>query len=320
MKECLIHGKVPFPAHHETAEIPQPSEGALDLPPALVTPQLATVLQRGCHPIAAMGTTQLKAPLRQPLPQGVRITGFVVDHTLRLLARSPGAVARDGNRGQGRFQQGHFRRGRRVQEVSQRKTLAGDHHHPLRTLATCGLPNAGPPVFAGAKLPSAKVSAQSRWPWASSWARNTRHAVSHTPWASQSRRRRQQVLGDGTRAGKSGQRAPLRRPQRMPSTTGRFGIGFGPPPGEALRSGNNGAIVSHGASVSSEWSRAIGKTPFAVYSSGRVPPRQPPAARSYETASNHPVERTAHSAGSVLMRGSVPVGRRSPGALGSCTT
>src|SRR5262249_52083677 len=31
---------------------------------------------------------------------------------------------------------------------------------------------------------------------------------------------------------------------------------------------------------------------------------------------NHPVERTAHSAGSVLMRGSVPVGRRSPGALG----
>jgi hypothetical protein len=33
------------------------------------------------------------------------------------------------------------------------------------------------------------------------------------------------------------------------------------------------------------------------------------------SASNHPVERTAHSAGSVLRRGSVPVGRRSPGAL-----
>jgi hypothetical protein len=30
---------------------------------------------------------------------------------------------------------------------------------------------------------------------------------------------------------------------------------------------------------------------------------------------NHPVERTAHSAGLVLMHGSVPVGRRSPGAL-----
>jgi hypothetical protein len=30
---------------------------------------------------------------------------------------------------------------------------------------------------------------------------------------------------------------------------------------------------------------------------------------------NHPVERTAHSAGSVLMHSAVPVGRRSPGAL-----
>jgi hypothetical protein len=34
-------------------------------------------------------------------------------------------------------------------------------------------------------------------------------------------------------------------------------------------------------------------------------------------ASNNPVERTAHSAGSVLMRGSIPVGRRSLRALGS---
>jgi hypothetical protein len=32
---------------------------------------------------------------------------------------------------------------------------------------------------------------------------------------------------------------------------------------------------------------------------------------------NNPVERTAHSVGSVLIRGSVPVGRRSPGAFGA---
>jgi hypothetical protein len=30
---------------------------------------------------------------------------------------------------------------------------------------------------------------------------------------------------------------------------------------------------------------------------------------------NHPVERTAYSAGSVFVRGAVPVGRRSPAAL-----
>jgi len=33
-------------------------------------------------------------------------------------------------------------------------------------------------------------------------------------------------------------------------------------------------------------------------------------------APNNPVERTAHSVGSVFIRGSVPVGRRSPGAFG----
>jgi hypothetical protein len=38
------------------------------------------------------------------------------------------------------------------------------------------------------------------------------------------------------------------------------------------------------------------------------------------TAPNNPVERTAHSAGSVARRGFVPVGRRSPGALGDCVT
>jgi hypothetical protein len=165
--------------------------------------------------------------------------------------------------------------------------VAVDHHPPLRTLAPCGLPDAGPPVFAGAKRPSAKVAAQSSWPGASSWARNPRHTLSHTPWASQSRRRRPQVLGDGNRAGKSCHRAPLLRTQRRPAKTGRFGIGLGPPPGEALSSGHNGAILSHCASVSADCARAIGRTPFAAHYSGSIPPRQPPVVRGYETASRH---------------------------------
>jgi hypothetical protein len=286
MTECLVHGDVNFPAYEQAAEIAQPRERAFDFPPSPIAPQLAAVLQRGFHPMAAMGANQRDAPLRQALPQWIRVTGLVVDHTLRLLARPTGAMARHGNRLQGRFQPGHFRRGRRSQEVSQRNTWAVDHHPPLRTLAPFGLPDAGPPCFAGAKLPSAKVSAQSRWPWASSGARNPHHPLSHTPWASQSRRRRPQVLGDGNRAGKSCHRAPLLRTQRMPATTGRFGIGFGPPPGEALSSGHNGAILSHCASVSSDCARAIGRTPFAAHDSGSIPPRQPPVLRGYETASS----------------------------------
>jgi hypothetical protein len=52
----------------------------------------------------------------------------------------------------------------RVQEVSQRNTFSVDHHHPLRPFAPLGFPDAGPPFLAGAKLPSANVSAQSSWP------------------------------------------------------------------------------------------------------------------------------------------------------------
>jgi hypothetical protein len=41
-----------------------------------------------------------------------------------------------------------------VKVVSQRKTPAVDHHHPLRALAPLGLADRGAPFLAGAKLPS----------------------------------------------------------------------------------------------------------------------------------------------------------------------
>jgi hypothetical protein len=135
--------------------------------------------------------------------------------------------------------------------------VAVDHHHPLRAFAPLGFADAGPPFFAGAKLPSAKASDQSSWPWLSSWPRKARQALSQRSWSSQSRRRRQHVLGDGYCWGRSFQRAPLRSIHKMPSKQGRCGIGFGPPQGDALGSGKKGAIFSHCSSVSSEVSLAI---------------------------------------------------------------
>jgi hypothetical protein len=69
------------------------------------------------------------------------------------------------------------------------------------------------------------------------------------PWSSQSRKRRQQVLGEGYRSGKSFHRAPLRSTQRIPSKQGRLAIGLGPPNAEPLGNGNSGAINAHCASV-----------------------------------------------------------------------
>ena len=149
MTECLVYGDVNFPVYEQAAAIAQPRAGALDFPPSPLAPQLATVLPWGFHPMAAMGADQLHAPLRQSLPPWVRVPGLVVARTRRLLARPTGAVARDGNGVPGRLRQGHVRRGRRVQGGSHRHTLAVDHHHPLRTCATCGLSDAGPLVSPG---------------------------------------------------------------------------------------------------------------------------------------------------------------------------
>jgi len=101
--------------------------------------------------------------------------------------------------------------GRRVKLLSQRNTLAVDHHHPLRALAPLGFSDFRAPFFAGAKLPSRNDSLQSSCSrWFSS-ARNARQMVSQTPCSSQSRSRRQHVAGEGNSSGKSCQRAPLRK-------------------------------------------------------------------------------------------------------------
>jgi hypothetical protein len=217
-----------------------------------------------------MGTNQLHAAPGQPLPPRVRVTRFIIAEALGVLAWSPWAVAGDRHHLDGRLQQGHFGGGRRCQEVSQRHTLAVDHHHPLRPFAPLRVADAGPPFLAGAKLPSAKASAQSSWPWASSWATKARQALSHTSCSSQSRRRRQQVLGDGYCWGKSFHRAPVRNIHKMPSKQGRLGVGLGPPRGDGWGSGNKGAMCSHCALVSSESCRLIAVTPGEGNPSFRV--------------------------------------------------
>jgi hypothetical protein len=262
MKEALIHGDVSLPTRHEATEISEPGERAFDFPSALVGSQLAPVLQRRLYPVLSLGANQLDTTPGQALAQRIRVAGFIVDRPFGVLPWAPRTATGHGHRLQRRFQQCYFGRGRRCEEVSHRNTLAVDHHHPLRALAAFGLPDAGPPVFTGAKLPSANASDQSHWPWASGWAKKARQALRHTSCSSQSRRRRQQVLGDGKHSGRSGHRAPVRKIQRMPSKTGRFGMGFGPPRGEALSSDNKGAIFSHCASVSSDGFLAIGRDSF----------------------------------------------------------
>jgi hypothetical protein len=157
--------------------------------------------------------------------------------------------------------------------VSQRKTRAVDHHHPLRPLAPLGLAHGGAPFLAGAKLPSRNDSLQFICWRSLSSPRKVRQIFSQTSCSSQSRSLRQQVEGDGNSSGKSCQRAPLRKIHKRPSRTLRSGAGGRPPRGCDGRRGSNGRIFSHWASVNSRPYRAIGPPSGVNYS------REPPLAQ-----------------------------------------
>jgi hypothetical protein len=263
MKEGPVHHDRARPVHHQAAEIPQPGGGAFDLPAPSVTPQLPPLLPRRCDPVAPMGTDPRDAPPGQALAQRGRVTGVVTDHTLGVLARPSWPTAGHGHGGQGGSQPRHLGRGRRGQEVSQRKTSAADHHPPPRAFPPRGLAPLRAPFCAGAKRPSAQAAAHVSWPWASSRASKPRQAFSQPSCSSPSRRRRQQVLGEGDGGGKSFHRAPVRHIHKMPSKQRRLGVGLGPPRGDGLGSGHKGALLSHWASVSSASGRLIAVTPGA---------------------------------------------------------
>src|SRR6266699_189929 len=258
MKECAVHRERAVVANHQMAEVAEPREGTLDFPAPAVASQRSSVLGHLFASIPAMWRDQFDPALRQPLSQRVTVVTTVGDEAQRVLPRSPRAgSAAHADRRERRFREPRFVRGCRTKVLSQRKTLAVDHHHPLRTLAPLGFSDSIAPFFAGAKLPSMKDSLHfSCWRSFNS-LRNARQISSQISCSSQSRSRRQQVDGEGNSSGKSCQRAPLRRTHKMPSSTLRSSFGGLPPLGRFGHFGSKGPIFSHWASVSSRPYRAI---------------------------------------------------------------
>ena len=242
-----------FPANHNSPEVLQPGNGAFDNPAAAVATQFSSVLPFGFLATLSVWTDQINTAISKAVSQGIRIICTISNQKKRLL-RQDRLIQRLLN-------QLRFVRGRACQVHSERNTLAARHHHKLCTLSTFGFSHAEAPFFAGEKVPSANISIQLIWPCSSSSWIKAIQAASQTPCSSQSRRRRQQVLADGKRSGKSRHRAPLRSTQRMPSKTGRLPMGLGPPLGEACGGGSNGSTFFHCSSVNRS-SLAIEKSPF----------------------------------------------------------
>src|SRR5947209_2140897 len=277
MKECLVDGERAIVAHDQAPKVPQPADRALDDPTPLIPPQGAPILSRRSGSVLVVGRDQGNSSSSQPLSQRVAVVATVADDPIGLLPGSTWAMRPPyPDRLERRLRQPDFRRGRIVKVVSQRKTLAVDHHHPLRAFPPAGFAHPRAPFLAGAKLPSRNDSLHfNSWRSFNS-ARNARQILSQTPCSSQSRSRRQQVDGCGNSSGRSCQRAPLRRIHRMPSSTLRSGARGRPPCRCRGALGSKGRIFSHWGSVSNRPYRAIGPPPGAVHF--RDPP---PRANNY---------------------------------------
>src|SRR5487761_190101 len=258
MKERAIDRERTVITHNQASEVSEPCVGAFDNPSPPVAPQRSAILSCGANAISLVRTDQFDPPLLQPFPQRIAVIRFVGNHPQRLLPRTTRVMtASYPDRRQRRLRELDFRRGCRVKVVSQRKTAAVDHHHPLRPLAPLGFSDSAAPFFAGAKLPSRNDSLHFNCWRSFNSLRNTRQMFNQTPRSSQSRSRRQQVEGCGNFSGRSCQRAPLRRIHRIPSSTRRFSI-HGRPPLRCLGGlGSNGAIFFHCDSVSNGPDRAI---------------------------------------------------------------
>ncbi len=233
----------------QPAKLSKPGVGALDDPAAFVSSEFAAVLVAPEFAVLSIGDNQLDAAFLQPFAQRVGVVGAVGDHPFRLLpgtAFGPG----DADFGERGLRKTSFSRRGTFEPNSQWKTAAVDQYHPLRALAALGFSDRGAPFFAGAKLPSRKVSSHFSSPSPSSAPSSARHASSQTSCSSHRFSRRQQVAGDGYLSGRNRHAAPVCNIHKMPSRHARLDA-HGRPRLSLRRfgSGSKGSINSHCASV-----------------------------------------------------------------------
>ena len=237
--------------NQQSTELTEPCIRPLHDPAAKISPQFASIFvasQLAVHPVRH---NQFDAPLLQASPQRIRIVSPVCDYALGLLSR-PSFRAWHADFGERGLRKCSFSRRGTFQPNSQRKALTVDQYHPLRALAPLGFADCGAPFFAGAKLPSKKVSSHRSRPCSSSTPSKARHASSQTPSSSHCFSRRQQVAGEGNSSGRNRHAAPVCRIHRMPSKHARFGA-HGRPRVSRRRfgSGSKGSISCHCSSVKS---------------------------------------------------------------------
>jgi hypothetical protein len=220
----------------------KPTDTSFDPIAADVAAQRATILPRRLGAVGSMWTDQLDAVPRQAFAKPIGVDCLVVQQSPRRVIRQLALLDEPFNRvdfvvmssrGIGR----------------QREPVPVDHQQDAGAVSLRGAADLVTPLFARENEPSPIASSQLiRWN-RSSLPSTRSHAAWKAPLRVQSRCRLQQVEEDGYRSGKSFQRPPFVRIQRIPSRQGREATRGRPPCGDAGGLAKKSAIRSHWASV-----------------------------------------------------------------------
>jgi len=222
----------------------QPGKEALDLPSVSVAPQGSSILGAWLLTVGLVRCDQLNTLFSQPFIQWITVIGAVTDQFSRtLLGKTAFERA---------FDQSDFMRRSTFNGYGDRKTSAICHCHELCTLAPLGFSHPAAPFFAMTKLPSMKHSVKSSLPRSLTSFTRARSTFSKTPAWTHSWKRRWQVWYGGYRSGKSCQRAPVRKIQRMPFRISRsLTLGLPRPSALVTGLGRSRLTIAHCSSLMS---------------------------------------------------------------------
>jgi hypothetical protein len=243
LSEAMEEEGVELVAGDESAEGFEPTDRALDDPAFTIPPERSAVLRGRSFAAAAMRTDEFDAALGQACAERIAVGRPIVDQPVR--------QSIDDRLLEQRLDQSGFTEASAVDVDRERQSGAVDQEHELRALAALGRAVVIAPFLAAANVPSAKPSSHSTSPCRSSLRINRRQARSQTPSFDHCSKRRQQVTYEGNERGRSFQRAPVRKIQRMPSTHRRASARGRPPRGSGAGSLNRSEIKDHCSSLSS---------------------------------------------------------------------
>ena len=237
MQKTFEEVGVVFMANEKSTLISQPTDCPLDLPSVFVATKGSSVCLGGFLSSFSVGCDLLNSASLKRVTKPVGIGRLVIQ-------KSFGTSSSNLDVNQ-RFNGVNLGDLRRDCECRDRQSVPLGQHHELGSFSLFSLTHFRPPFFAGENVPSPSACDQLSRFRRSSWLISRDHAFTSVPDSVHCLWRRQHVVKEGYRSGKSFHRAPVLRTHRMPSKHCRAHTRGRPPAADGSGSLNKSSINFH---------------------------------------------------------------------------